>query len=196
MADIACGGWVRKAAMSRANTRWWAASSATISSGSGSAPARTADSASVTGINAKTKLPKPKLPKPKLLNSERSQRVSDVVGRCHVNADQALRLRPLDVLGEIVEEHDAGGGRADRLHHMIIGCRVRFPKPDRRRQKDFTEMAEQGGISCREMFDMGTVGIGEDIKRQAFSGTREQLGHARHFADEDRVPAVQELGIR
>ena len=45
---------------------------------------------------------------------------------------QAPRPRACDILGGIVEEHDTRSGDADRLHHMIIGRRFGFPKPDRR----------------------------------------------------------------
>ena len=89
-----------------------------------------------------------------------------VIGRCHVNRGQAPRPRALDIVGEIVEEHDALRRHADRLHHMIIGRRVGFPKPDRRGQEDFAEMAEHVGIGFREMLDMGPVGVGEGVERQ------------------------------
>ena len=78
-----------------------------------------------------------------------------VIRRCHVNGRSGPRPRAFDILGEIVEEHDAPRRHADRLHHMIIGRRVGFSKPDRRGQEYFAEMAEHVGIGLREMLDMG-----------------------------------------
>jgi hypothetical protein len=78
---------------------------------------------------------------------------------------------------------------------MIIGCRVGFPKPDPRGQKDFAEMAEHRGISLREMLDVGTIGVGKRVKRQALCRALKQRGNARHFACEDFIPPFQELGI-
>src|SRR6202158_1349813 len=129
------------------------------------------------------------------LNPERGKRVSHILGRLHVNGGQAPRACALDVLGEIVEEHNAWSRYADRLHHMIIGRRIRFPKPDRGRQKDFAEMAEHAGIDYREMLDMGAIGVEERIKRHAPGGALEQRLDAGHFAREDRVPPLKELGI-
>ena len=43
------------------------------------------------------------------LKAERSQRIGDIVRRCHVNADQAPRSRAFDILGQIIEEYDARG---------------------------------------------------------------------------------------
>src|SRR5229473_110664 len=157
----------------------------------GRPPASTADSASVTGISAKIKLLKRKLLKPKLLDSERGQRVRYIVRRCHVNGGQAPRPRAFDILGEIVKEHDTGGRYADGFHHMIIGRRIRLPKPDRGRQEHFAEMAEHIGIGLREMFDMSAVGIGEGVERQPLRCPRQQLRHARHLADKDGVPAFE-----
>jgi hypothetical protein len=90
-----------------------------------------------------------------------------------VDGGQALLARAFDILGEIVEEHDALRRHADRLYHMIIGGGVRFPKPDRAGQEDFAEMAEHIGVGFREMRDMGPVGVGEGIERQPFGGARQ-----------------------
>src|SRR5258708_18355541 len=65
------------------------------------------------------------------LNPERGERVSDVIGRFHMNRGQAPGPRAFDVLGEIIEEHDTRGGNADPLHAMSLGRRVPVPKPDR-----------------------------------------------------------------
>src|ERR1700761_6637418 len=99
-----------------------------------------ADSASATGIKAKAKLPKAQ--NSQILKSQRGQRIRHIIGRCDVDGGQALLARALDILGEIVEEHDALRGHPDRLYHMMIGGGVRFPKPDRAGQEDFAEMAE------------------------------------------------------
>jgi hypothetical protein len=40
------------------------------------------------------------------------------------------------------------------------------------------------------------IGIGEGVKRNLLRGARQEIGHAGHFADEDRVPAFQELLVR
>src|ERR1700687_5980964 len=108
------------------------------------------------------------------LNPERGKRVSHILGRLHVNGGQAPRACALDVLGEIVEEDNAWSRCADRLHHMIIGRSVGFPKPDRGRQKDFAEMPEHAGISYREMLDMGAIGVGEGVQRHAPGGALKQ----------------------
>src|SRR5712671_3784114 len=57
-------------------------------------------------------------------------------------------------------------------------------------------MPEYIGKSLRKIFDMGAIGIGERIERQALCGARQELGDAGHFACEDRVPSFQELGVR
>ena len=67
-------------------------------------------------------------------NSQRGKRRRDVIRRSHMHGAQAPRPRAFDILGGIVEEHDARGGHADRFHDMIIGRGFGFPKPDRRRQ--------------------------------------------------------------
>ena len=51
-----------------------------------------------------------------------------VVGRGDVNGFQAPRLCPFDVLGEVIEEHNALRRNPDRPHDVIIGFRIRFPK--------------------------------------------------------------------
>src|ERR1700730_1792287 len=56
-------------------------------------------------------------------------------------------------------------------------------------------MAEQIGVSFREIFNMGVVGVGENEERQALCGARKQRRDAGHLADEDRVPAFEELRI-
>ena len=76
-----------------------------------------------------------------------------------MNDGEAARAGTFDILGEVVEEYDPRSRHADRFHHVIIGRGIRFPKPDRRRQKDFAEMAEHPGIGFREMFGMGWAGL-------------------------------------
>ncbi len=46
-----------------------------------------------------------------------------------MDADQALPARARDILGEIVEEHDALSLYPDRLYHMIIGAASGFRSP-------------------------------------------------------------------
>ena len=46
------------------------------------------------------------------------------------------------------------------------------------------------------MRDMRAVGVGEGIERQRVAGARQQCGDAGHFAGEDRVPPLEELGVR
>ena len=46
------------------------------------------------------------------------------------------------------------------------------------------------------MFDMGAVGVGEGVERQVSCRARELSGDSGHFAGEDRVPPLQELGVR
>ena len=101
------------------------------------------------------------------LNPERVEGVGDVGGRSDVNGQKSPRPRAFDVLGEIVKEHDASGRHADRLHHMIIGLRIGFPKPDRGGQKDFAEMTEHDRHRLPKNVRHGGVGIGEGVKRQA-----------------------------
>src|SRR5258708_38355716 len=56
-------------------------------------------------------------------------------------------------------------------------------------------MSEHSGIGFREIFDMGVIGVGEDIEWQAFRCALEQGRDARHFARKNRVPSFQELRI-
>src|SRR5439155_26568989 len=123
-----------------------------------------AESASATGINATARLP-PRIRHcerseaiqslvatldcfvalflamtASCLNPERRERLCHVVGRGHVNHGEAARAGAFDILGEIVEEYDPRSRHPDRFHHMIIGGGIRFPKPDRGRYEDFTEM--------------------------------------------------------
>src|SRR5258706_9616998 len=56
-------------------------------------------------------------------------------------------------------------------------------------------MAEHAGIDCREMVDMGAVGIGERIERQAFCCALKQRRDAGYFAGEEGVPSFEELVI-
>jgi len=112
-----------------------------------------------------------------------------------VNGFEAARPRAFDVLGEVVKEQDAPGRQAYRFHHMIIGRGVRLAKSDRGGEKDFAEMAKHIGVKHREIFDMGVVGVGEHVERQAFGRARQQRRDAGHFADEDRVPPFEELGV-
>src|ERR1700676_2685367 len=56
-------------------------------------------------------------------------------------------------------------------------------------------MPEYIGISLRKIVDMGAVGIGERVDRQALRGARQQLGDAGYFARKDRVPAFKELRV-
>src|SRR5258708_37868557 len=56
-------------------------------------------------------------------------------------------------------------------------------------------MAEHVALACREILDMRVIGVGEDVKRQAFRCALEQGRDARHFARKNRVPSFQELGI-
>ena len=79
---------------------------------------------------------------------------------------------------------------------MIEGLGVRLPQPDIRGQEQFSEMAEHIGIGGREMFDMGAVGVGEGVERQVFCRSREMPGDTGHFAGEDRIPPLKELGVR
>src|SRR5216683_2230981 len=52
------------------------------------------------------------------------------------------------------------------------------------------------GIGFGEMFDMGAVGVGEGVERQAFCRALKQWCDARHFARKNRVPSLEKLGIR
>ena len=45
------------------------------------------------------------------------------------------------------------------------------------------------------MLDMGAIGVGEGIERQALCGAFEQLRNAGNFAGEDLIPSFQELGV-
>src|SRR6187455_2813674 len=119
MADIACGGWVRLAATSRASVRGWAASSATISSPTGLAPSRIAANASATGIRAKRYSSNP----------ERAERARHIVGRFDVNGGKAICPRARDIVGGVIEKHNAGSGRADRADDVMIGGSLRLAQP-------------------------------------------------------------------
>src|ERR1700687_3464282 len=56
-------------------------------------------------------------------------------------------------------------------------------------------MPEHPGISLRKIVDMGAVGVGERVKRQALCGARQELGDAGHFTCEDRVPPLKKLRV-
>ncbi len=56
-------------------------------------------------------------------------------------------------------------------------------------------MAEHVGMNDREIFDMGVIGVGEHVKRQALCRARQQRRDAGHFPGEDRVPPFEELGV-
>src|SRR6516164_1867243 len=56
-------------------------------------------------------------------------------------------------------------------------------------------MAEHLGVSSGKIFDVRVVGIGKRIKRQALRGARQCRFDARHFAYENRVPALNKLGV-
>src|SRR5262249_11827992 len=154
----------------RASVRCQAASSGTISSPSGSPPARMAASASLTGIRAKSKAPR----LPKLLNAECGKRSRHVVGRSDVNGGEAICPRARDIVRGIVEEHNAGGGRPDRAHDVMIGRFFRLSEPDAGGEIYFPEMAEHVGVGLREMRDMRPVGVGEGIERHLRRGARQQ----------------------
>src|SRR5258708_33160523 len=62
------------------------------------------------------------------LNPERGERVSDVIGRFHMNRGQAPGPRAFDVLGESIDEPDTRGGVADRFDVTSLAHHARFTK--------------------------------------------------------------------
>ena len=56
-------------------------------------------------------------------------------------------------------------------------------------------MTEQIGILFRKKFDVGAVGVGEGVKRQALRRARQELIDAGYFARENGVPPFEKMGI-
>src|ERR1700761_9769677 len=56
-------------------------------------------------------------------------------------------------------------------------------------------MRQHVGVGLRKIRDMRWIGIGERIERELPGGTGEQGADPWHLAREDRVPALEELGV-
>jgi hypothetical protein len=78
---------------------------------------------------------------------------------------------------------------------VIIGVRIRLSKPDGRGQEDLPEMAQQLRIAVGKIGAVQCVGIRERVYRKVFRGAGEESIDAGHFADKDRVPALDELRV-
>ena len=117
-----------------------------------------------------------------LLTGEENLRL---IARLRRMSTREARARTAELLSRFALEE-----AADR---RVVGGRVRLAQADARGDEDFLEIRKNIDEALRPDGLVVGVGVGEGIKRQLPRGALEQLGHAGHLADENRVPSLDEL---